>query len=182
MFNLASSVFGLLGRGGGQLQPRKLSGAEQRYQSAQPFDAIRQQLMAQGVSATPELMQSYQDQAASQKGKPIGGIMGKRSVTGGPMGGDGPSPLSGPNPFGAMANKVFAKRRASMEGRARVRGPWGAELGFGSAYEEGLRDPGKAAKMPGGSFYQQSLSGTSLKDWKWNRTARAGTQSYQSGF
>ena len=63
-----------------KMQARQLSPGEQRYQSAQPFDAIRQQLMQQGVGVTPGLMQSYQNQAGAQEASPVGGLMGGGQV------------------------------------------------------------------------------------------------------
>ena len=146
---LSSGVGRMLGRRKKAPAPRKLDPSEQRYQDTRPFEAIRQELMAQGVPATPQLMQSYQDQAASQKATGSGGAMGKRSFTG----------------AGGFAPSLVLKG-----------------------------GPIEKPEMPGGSFYQQTLTGgappgagilsKAARDnpYQWNRTAREGTKSYQSPF
>ena len=185
--SIASSVFGALGRRKKAPAPRKLDPAEQRYQAAQPFEAIRQQLMAQGVSATPELMQSYQDQAASEKATASGGAMGKRSFTG-----------AGGQRNNAMLQGLGVtdpiQRLNLLSGNAgnrnRTLGGFGGLFG---ALLGGMTPPDKP-EMPGGSFYQQTLTGGPpsgasplsrvflRSKYKWNRTAREGTKSYQSPF
>lgn len=169
MFGLGGGMWGQqLQKLQQKMQARQLSPGEQRYQSAQPFDAIRQQLMQQGVGVTPGLMQSYQNQAGAQGASPVGGLMGGQVVE--------------QDAAGNRANALFAKRRAGADHRSRMVGRAGDALAANSTYQASLLDPGKAPKMAGGSFYQQSLSGTGLKDWKWNKTARQGTQSYQSPY
>jgi hypothetical protein len=180
---MLGNMFGGRGRGGvgqaGMLDP-----SERRFQAAQPFEAIRQRLMSQGVAATPGLMQSYQDQAGMQGASPVGVAKG----------GQAPVALAGPNPVGDMANRALAARRKSVE-RLGIRdepssggvAPWGGSGGFTNPHAQRkerrrrtIEAQARAVtpKMARGSFYQQSRSGSSLKDWKWNRTARAGTQSY----
>ena len=184
---MLGNMFGGRGRGGvgqaGMLDP-----SERRFQAAQPFEAIRQRLMSQGVAATPGLMQSYQDQAGMQGAEPVGVAKG----------GQAPVALAGPDPVGDRANRALAAWRKSVEklygssgvpptGGSSGVPPTGGSGGFVSPHarsKERRRRTYEAQaravtpKMARGSFYQQSRSGSSLKDWKWNRTARAGTQSY----
>lgn len=199
--SIASSVFGALGRRKKAPAPRKLDPAEQRYQAAQPFEAIRQQLMAQGVSATPELMQSYQDQAASEKATASGGAMGKRSFTG--AGGFAPSlvlkggPMAKRSRSGVAPNPMLQRLAQGGVKPSLVGGPMGKRSHTRTSMLQhllgGMTPPDKP-EMPGGSFYQQTLTGgppsgasplsraSLMSKYKWNRTAREGTQSYQSPF
>lgn len=195
---MSSGAGRMLGRRSKAPAPRKLDPSEQRYQDAQPFEAIRQQLMAQGVPATPQLMQSYQDQAASQKATPSGGAMGKRSFTG--AGGPAASlmlkggPMAKRSRSGALGNPMLQRMGQGGMKPSLVGGPMGKRTGsMLSRLLGGMSSPEKP-EMPRGSFYQQTLSGGAppgasvfskaarANPYQWNRTAREGTQSYQSPF
>ena len=170
MFGLGGGMWGQqLQKLQQKMQARQLSPGEQRYQSAQPFDAIRQQLMQQGVGVTPGLMQSYQNQAGAQEASPAGGMMGGGQVF-------------EQDAAGNRGNAMFAQRRSLAAAQDRMRGVFGKSISSNAQVQAARGTPGSAPKSAGGSFYQQSLSGTSLKDWKWNKTARQGTQSYQSPY
>ena len=197
---LSSGVGRMFGRRKEAPAPRKLDPSEQRYQDTRPFEAIRQELMAQGVPATPQLMQSYQDQAASQKATGSGGAMGKRSFTG--AGGFAPSlvlkggPMAKRSRSGVAPNPMLQRLAQGGVKPSLVGGPMGKRTGSGSMLASllgGMSAPEKP-EMPGGSFYQQTLTGGPpsgasplsrvflRSKYKWNRTAREGTKSYQSPF
>ena len=158
--SIASAVFGALGRRSKAPAPRKLDPSEKRYQATRPFEAIRQELMAQGVAATPELMQSYQDQAASEKAKPSGGPVGKRSSVGGFDAMSGSARDSMLKKWGVTdpTQRLNLMSGGANRNRTLAMGAGPMGRGFAIASMGKRTGPPPAPEMPGGSFYQQTLS------------------------
>jgi hypothetical protein len=148
--------------------------------SVGPFDAIRQRLMQHGVGPTPGLMQSYQNQAGSVGASQAGGPVGNEVVTGENY--TGPGAVSMESMIKGLGITDPTQRMNLLAGGAnanRVKKMYGSRWADMSAR---LAGPKAAPKAAGGSFYQQTLSGTGPENWKWNKTARQGTQSNQSPF
>ena len=86
--------------------------------------------------------------------------------------------LGGEDPAAKAANKRLAQHRKQYARDVKLKPrQWAGQLAH-RRYDRkmqkyaNLKKLGKAPKTASGSFYKQALSGTGLKDWKWNKVAR----------
>ena len=128
--------------------------------SGGPFDAIRQHYMSQRGGRKPPLMRPYQDQAGMSGSDSTGVLLG------------------GEDPAAKAANKRLAQHRKQyakdLKNKPRQWAPHYVQRQYTRRMQKyaNLKKLGKAPKTASGSFYKQALSGTGLKDWKWNKVAR----------